>query len=230
MSGFVHPGIGLTVADLNHIKARLTVEPWKTGYDDMAASSTASLSYVMQGPYVTVSHKKPGNPQPNDPSDPAWENDMEAVHNLARMWYFTDNAAYAQKARDILITWANNHTLFDAGEVYLEMGYRAHQVFEGAEILRGTWPGWTQADTDTLKTYFETVWWNSIYDHLAVPDPLRSANQGMSQLAAALGVAVFLDDEVKFEQCLLPTTTSSTGAMAAPPTRALIRASLETSP
>ncbi|MDP4609886.1 MAG: alginate lyase family protein, partial [Opitutales bacterium] len=179
---------------------------------------------------VTVSHKKPGNPQPNDPSDPAWENDMEAVHNLARMWYFTDNAAYAQKARDILITWANNHTLFDAGEVYLEMGYRAHQVFEGAEILRGTWPGWTQADTDTLKTYFETVWWNSIYDHLAVPDPLRSANQGMSQLAAALGVAVFLDDEVKFEQCLLPTTTSSTGAMAAPPTRALIRASLETSP
>ncbi|MGJ8641602.1 MAG: alginate lyase family protein, partial [Opitutaceae bacterium] len=178
---YTHPGIGLTVADLDHIKARLTVEPWKTGYDDMAASSTASLDYVMQGPYVTVSHKKPGNPQDNDASDPAWENDMEAVHNLARMWYFTDNAAYAQKARDILISWANNHTLFDSGEVYLEMGYRAHQVFEGAEILRGTWPGWTQADTDTLKTYFEDVWWNSPHDHLAVPDPLRSANQGMSQ-------------------------------------------------
>ena len=44
---------------------------------------------------------------------------MEAVHNLARMYYFTDNAAYAQKARDILITWANTHTLFEAGEVYL---------------------------------------------------------------------------------------------------------------
>ncbi|MGJ8652531.1 MAG: carbohydrate-binding protein [Opitutaceae bacterium] len=210
---FVHPGIGLTVADLDHIKARLTVEPWKTGYDDMAAKSTASLSYVMQGPYVTVSHKKPGNPQPNDPSDPAWENDMEAVHNLARMWYFTDNAAYAQKARDILITWANNHTLFDQGEVYLEMGYRAHQVFEGVEILRGTWPGWTQADTDTLKTYFENVWWNSPYDHLAVPDPLRSANQGMSQLAAALGVAVFLDDEVKFEQCLKAFRSDAAAAL-----------------
>ncbi|MDB4284593.1 carbohydrate-binding protein, partial [Akkermansiaceae bacterium] len=83
-----------------------------------------------------------------------------------------------------------------------DMGYHAHNVFEGAEILRSTWPGWTAADTTTCQTYFEDVWWDSPEDHLAVPDPLRSANQGMAQFAAALGVAVFNDDDEKFEQCL----------------------------
>lgn len=197
---FVHPGIGMTVEGLDAIKANLNVEPWKTGYEDLQAASQSSLSYTMQGPYEEVSHKKPGNPQPNDPSDPAWESDMLAVHNLARMWYFTENEAYAQKGRDILISWATTHTNFAPGEVYLEMGYNAFHVFGGADILRGTWPGWTTNDTEICKTYFENVWWDP--NHIPVPHPLRSANQGMSQFAAAIGVAVFLDDQEKFDQCL----------------------------
>ncbi|MEP4077856.1 carbohydrate-binding protein [Haloferula sp.] len=203
---FVHPGIGLSVADLNHVKANLTVEPWKSGYDDLAGSSLSSLSYTMQGPFAEVGHTAAENRN-------SWRSDMQAVHHLARMWYFTDDVAYAQKARDILISWATTHTTFLAGETYLDMGYHAHSVFEGAEILRGTWPGWTQADTDTCKTYFEDVWWDSPLDHLAVPDPLRSANQGMAQFAAALAVAVFNDDQVKFDQCLEVFRTDAPAAL-----------------
>ncbi|MGJ8653632.1 MAG: carbohydrate-binding protein [Opitutaceae bacterium] len=195
--GFIHPGIGLSLGDLVHVKANLAVEPWLTGYNDLAASSYSSLSYTpnQDGTITDVGHTAAENRN-------AWRDDMLAIHHLARMWYFTDNAAYAQKARDLLILWANTHTTFLAGETYLDMGYHAHSVFEGAEILRGTWPGWTEADTTTCKTYFENVWWDSPLDHLAVPDPLRSANQGMAQFAAALAIAVFNDDEVKFNQCL----------------------------
>ncbi|MGJ8641241.1 MAG: carbohydrate-binding protein [Opitutaceae bacterium] len=203
---FTHPGIGLNIADLNHIKANLNVEPWKAGYEDLAGNSLSSLDYTMQGPFAEVGHTSAENRN-------SWRSDMQAVHHLARMWYFTDNSAYAQKARDILISWANTHTLFLPGETYLDMGYHAHSVFEGAEILRGTWPGWTQADTDTLKAYFENVWWSSPHDHLAVPDPLRSANQGMSQFAAALAVAVFNDDQVKFDQCLEVFRTDAPAAL-----------------
>ena len=116
------------------------------------------------------------------------------------MWFFTDEEAYAQKARDILISYATTHTIWLLGQTYLDMGYHAHDVFQGAEILRGTWPGWTQEDTDTCKSYFNDVWWDQ--SHIAIPDPLRSANQGMAQLTAALAIAVFNDDEFRFEQCL----------------------------
>ncbi|MDF7801630.1 carbohydrate-binding protein [Pontiellaceae bacterium B1224] len=188
---FVHPGIALTVEGLDHIKANLNVEPWKTGYEDMLDSNLSSLNYTMKGPFAEVGRSE---------NNGSWESDMEAVHSLARMWYFTENEAYAQKARDILISWATTHTEFLEGETYLSMGYECMHVFEGADILRGTWPGWTQSDTDICKAYFENVWWD-IY-HIAVPHPLRSANQGMSQFTAALGVAIFNDDEEKFEQCL----------------------------
>ena len=201
---FVHPGIGLSLADLNQVKANLNVEPWKTGYDDLAARPEASLNYTMKGPHLTVGHTAEENR--ND-----WRSDMIAVHHLARMWFFTDNAAYAQKAHDILLSWANTHTTFLDGETYLDMGYHAHSVFEGAEILRGTWPGWTQNDTDILKVYFQDVWWDS--GQLSVPNPMRSANQGMAQFAASLGVAIFNDDDAKFEQCLESFRTDAPAAL-----------------
>ncbi|MDF7825452.1 carbohydrate-binding protein [Pontiellaceae bacterium B12227] len=187
----VHPGIPLTVEDLDLIKANLNNEPWATGYADLVSDSHSSLDYEMKGPFAEVGRTT---------NSSAWENDMGAVHNLALMWYFTEDEAYAQKGRDILISWATNHTEFLSGETYLTMGYNAWLVFEGADILRGTWPGWTVEDTETCKTYFENVWWDET--HIALPGPLRSANQGASQYAAALGVAIFNDDEEKFNLCL----------------------------
>ena len=199
---FVHPGFGVSVADLEHVKARINVEPWKTGYDDMLDTGKADLSYTMRGPFVEVGRRI---------NNGEWESDMEAVHCLARRWYYTGNSAYAQKARDILISWATTHTSFAQDQAYLSMGYEGMHVFEGAEILRGTWSGWTQSDTDTLKTYFENVWWNS--PELAMPGPQRAANQGMSQYLASLGVAIFNDDEEKFEQCLHTFLTDATALL-----------------
>ncbi len=205
----VHPGIPLTVEDLDAVKANLTVEPWATGYADLLSDSHSSTNYVMRGPWQTVSHTKPG--ADNDGSGKDWESDMEAIHCLARMWYFTEDEAYAQRGRDILISWATNHTLFNSGETYLEMGYNAWRVFEGADILRGTWLGWTAEDTEICKDYFETVWWDS--DHIPVPGPLRSANQGAANLTPAVGVAIFNDDEVKFNQCLEAFRAGPAGAL-----------------
>ena len=200
---FVHPGIAVSVEDLDHVKARLNVEPWKTGYEDMLDSGLSDLDYVMRGPFAEVGRRT---------NNGEWENDMEAVHSLARRWYFTGNEAYAQKARDILIAWATTHTLWnDDSGTYLSMGYECMHVFEGADILRGTWPGWTQSDTDIVKAYFETVWWDEF--HIAVPGPLRAANQGMAQFTAALGIAIFNDDQEKFDQCLQVFLTDAAAAL-----------------
>ena len=82
---------------------------------------------------------------------------MNAIWNLSRMWYFTGDTAYAQKAHDILLAWANTQTEFSGSESMLDLGDYASRFVGGADILRGTWPGWTAADTTAVKAYFANV-------------------------------------------------------------------------
>ncbi|HZI33611.1 MAG TPA: alginate lyase family protein, partial [Candidatus Binatia bacterium] len=148
---FNHPCIPTTLQELETIKASLNQEPWKSGYAILAADSHSSLNYTMQGPFGTVTR----NPNLNLNE---WRNDMVAVYDLARMWYFTGNTNYAQKAHDILLVWANTQTNFGGQESGLDLGDYAHCYAGGADILRGTWPGWTAADTASVSNFFENVY------------------------------------------------------------------------
>ena len=199
---FTHPGIPLTLADLNQLKANLTVEPWKSAYSALVADSHSQTTYAMQGPFEMVSR----TPNVNLGQ---YGNDMQAVFNLARMWFFTSKSAYAQKAHDILIAWATVHKTWGGAEPYLTMGDYAYRMYAGADILRGTWPGWTQADTTTCKAYFTDVYWSAA----TVPNPLRSANQGVEQLITGVGVATFNDDTDKFNQCLQAFRADAVGGL-----------------
>ena len=46
------------------------------------------------------------------------------------------DTAYAQKAHDILLAWANTQTSFAGGESMLDLGDYAYRFVGGAEILR----------------------------------------------------------------------------------------------
>lgn len=190
-SAFVHPGIGLTIPDLNAVKANLGNAPWASGYQLLAGDSKALLSYTMQGPFAQVSR----NP---DVNRSAWESDMAAVYELTLMWHFTGNAAYAQKAHDILLAWAKTQTSFGGAEAAFDVGDAAYEYGTAADILRGTWSGWTPADTSTVQNYFNSVFWPT----LNIPGPVMSGSQGMEQIQGAVAIAIFDDDHTKFNQAL----------------------------
>jgi hypothetical protein len=120
---------------------------------------------------------------------------MEAVYALARMWYFTGNAAYAQKAHDILIAWATTNTTFNGNEAGLAMGDYAYRFAGGADILRGTWSGWTSADTTTVQNYFLNVLWPNCQSNNNITGP---CNKGDIEMEAGIAIAVFCDDTTKF--------------------------------
>jgi len=185
---FTHPGIPLTRDDLAALKANLNTEPWKSGYAALAADGRSQLGYVMQGPF---DHVNRNFHQTYDHSS-EWKNDMQAVFNLALMWSFTGDARYAQKSRDILIAWATRHTVFNGVEAPFDLGDYAYCYAGGADILRGTWSGWTPKDTDTVKNYFKKVF------SPGSPGLNGSGSQGMEGLLAALAVAVFCDDTASF--------------------------------
>jgi hypothetical protein len=187
---YTHPCIPHTAQDLAFVKANLNREPWKSGYAALSGASTSQLNWTMDGPYAQVS--RAGS---YDGNLTAWKNSMAAVHNLALMWYFTGNDAYAQKAHDILIAWATTNTTFNGNEAGLALGDHAQLFGGGASILR-TWSGWTAADTTTVKNYFANVLWPNCQANLNIAGP---CNKGDIAMEAGIAIAVYCDDTAKFD-------------------------------
>jgi autotransporter-associated beta strand protein len=188
---FAHPGIPFTQYDLNQLKQNITREPWLSAYNAFTNDSHSKLSYGMKGPFATVTRAPNLN-------NVAWTEDMVAVHNLAFMWVFTGDSAYARKATNMIDAWAVTNTTWGGGESMLDIGDYAQYWATGADILRGTFPGWSATNTAHVKNYFETV----LYPTSWVPFPLRDQNKGALQLKIALAAAAFNDDAVKFNQAI----------------------------
>jgi autotransporter-associated beta strand protein len=188
---FVHPGIPFTQSDLDQLKVNITKEPWLTGYNSLKNDNKSKLTYTMSGPFVNVTRSP-------DLNNGAWKNDMVAIHNLTFMYVFTGDAAYAAKATQILDAWAVTNTTWGGGENMLDIGDYAPYFIPAADILKSTYPGWTAANTAHVNNYFANV----LYPASWVPNPLRDCNKGAIQLQIALGIAAFLDDEVRWNQAI----------------------------
>ena len=102
-------------------------------------------------------------------------------------------------------------TNFGGVEADLDIGGEAVAYGGGADILRGTWPGWTAADTLTVSNFFEKVY---------LPGAIGStnfytqgpANKGALSMVAGVAIATFCDDTNLFNQMLyLYRTTASAG-------------------
>ncbi len=182
-----HPGAPLTLSDLETVKAYVEEgrQPWKSGFDLLAKDGRAQPTYIMAGPYEKVSRAPHENLWP-------WRVDMMAIWNLSRMWYFTQDDSYAIKAREILLEWATTQTEFSGRESMLDLGDYAYMFVGGADILRGTWPGWTEADTATVKKYFNDVLMPASAPYGEIQ--YGAANKGALSLVSLGLMAIFNDD------------------------------------
>ena len=128
-----------------------------------------------------------------------------AIWNLSRMWHFTGNEEYAKKARTILRAWATTQVAFAGRESMLDLGDYAYMFVGGADILRGTWSGWTEDDTAVVKKYFKDV---------LVPasnpygeQQFGAANKGALALVALGLMAIFNDDAEALDKVVLQART-----------------------
>lgn len=199
---FQHPSIPFTKYDLEQLRANINQEPWRTGYNALAADSRSKLSYGMQGPFTEVSRA----PNLNNTK---WISDMIAIHNLTFMWVFTNDSAYARKATNILDAWAVTNTVWSGNESMLDIGDYVPYMVTAADILRGTFPGWSETNTAHVKKYFADVIW----PHSWVPYPLRDNNKGALQCDIALAIAAFLDDKAKWDQAIEVFRLDATAAL-----------------
>ena len=195
----VHPGAPFTAGDIARLKVDITSEPWKTAYN--AFSAQTNPNYVAS-PQVIVSRA------PNiDAARTAFFRDMNMLFNLSMMYAITGTETYAAKAKEILIGWATVNKQWAGDEDFLDLGDYADKFAPAADILKSTYPGWTAEDTQLVNTWFSEILWPVV----DVPNPIRGANQGAIQLKAAIGIAAFLQDPVKWQQAVHALRTDGGG-------------------
>jgi len=187
---FVHPGLPFTINDLERMKAnRASVEPWKESWAKIMSSNQAKLDYTMQGPAVDVQNK--GN-------DNIYISDITAMLYHALQWYFTGNEAHAELAISLIEPWAETHKTWSGTSAHLGAAWRGGTMAQACEIMRYTYPGWTDELTALTEDYFENVFWHLF----RLPNPLRAANQGANNLMGATYVAIYCNDQEKFDMCI----------------------------
>lgn len=164
----------------------------------LARDGKAQLTYDMGPAYAKVSRS------PNE-NIWAWRNSMVAIWNISRMWYFTQDDRYAIKARDMLLTWATTQTEFSGRESMLDIGDYAYMLVGGADILRGTWSGWTEADTAVVKKYFSEVLMPASNPYGEIQ--YGAANKGALALVALGLMAIYNDDVEKVNEVVYQART-----------------------
>lgn len=225
---FVHPGITLTKAELDSIKKEVNAgaQPRKSGWDKMKSSSLASLSYQ--------SNHKAKVLADGGTSD-GFSDDSAAILSQAIQWYVTGDKVHAEKAIEMMNNWSRTlKSIAPAPGGYnlqhrLVTSWVAQNFAEAGEIIRYTYSGWDQADIDRYERMLSDVFWPHVNAkpptcrnygpgcQFQGPGNPRASNQEASYAKAQLAIAVFLDDQNKFNAGLeryrwvLPRYVDSSG-------------------
>ncbi|MEV5889506.1 alginate lyase family protein [Nonomuraea fuscirosea] len=191
-AAFKHPGVLVSRAQLNFVRANLGNEPWKSAWNALQKSSYASLSYTAK-PRAVVECGMYGNPDHGCSDE---REDANAAYTHALRWYLTKDSRYARKAIQIMDAWSAVITEHTGSNAPLQIGFAGANFSRAAELIKHTYTGWTQAGrfADKLRTvYLPTV---------IAGKPNNQGNWELIMTDAAIGIAVHLDDRASFDRAI----------------------------
>jgi len=190
---FSHPGVLVSRAQLDFVKGRVAAgaQPWLAAYNQMMASSYASLSRTPK-PRATVECGSYSNPNYGCTDE---REDAIAAYTDALAWYLTGNAAYAQKSIALMDAWSatiQNHTNSNAP---LQTGWAGSVWPRAAEIIKYTYSSWPN------QARFATMLRN-VYLPVVIVGSSSNGNWELSMMEAAVGISVFLDDKASYDRAI----------------------------
>jgi hypothetical protein len=193
---FRHPGVVLSAAQLDEIRRGVHSgrEPWASWFKQYDGDPGKVGN---EGQYEEYSRN-------GDLHRGEFQSDMWQLYRMAVLWVVKKDRRAAERGIGILENYAKNQKRFGGVEATFMQGDCMNGVI-AAEILRSTYPGWTQKNTEDIQRYFRTVWWDPMRigkDNCGAGSHLWTANQGTIGLKAAMAVAIFCDDRVRFDMCL----------------------------
>ncbi|SEG95316.1 Alginate lyase [Nonomuraea solani] len=191
-AAFNHPGVLVSRPQLDHVKANLGNEPWKSAWAALRASSFASLSWTAK-PRATVECGPSSNPDLGCSDE---RKDGMAAYTHALQWYLTQDARYAQKAIQIMDAWSAVISQHIGHNAPLQTGWAGANFSRAAELIKHTytgWPGAARFATKLRDVYLPTV---------IAGSPNTNGNWELIMTDAAIGIAVHLDDQAAFDRAV----------------------------
>jgi PIN domain nuclease of toxin-antitoxin system len=188
---FVHPGVTMSKAQLDFIKAKVNAgqEPWISGWNKMMSYKESALTYQPK-PCQTVGFNV----------CQVIRLDGAAVYSHALQYYIKGNRANAEKAREIVNAWAAKNTNVlpnGSGGGCLISSWGFPRMVAGAEILRAAYPEWTADEKAKFSNYLNKV----VFDK-STNCNADNNNHEISGFANGLMMAIFLDDNAKYQKML----------------------------
>ena len=192
---FVHPGVLVSRAQLDFVRANVNAnaQPWRNAFNQMMASSYASLSRVPH-PRAVVECGSFSNPN-NGCTDE--REDAIAAYTMALAWYITGNPSYANKAIAIMDAWSAVLTSHTNSNAPLQTGWAGSVWPRAADIIRASYSGWSAASFARFSTMLRTV-----YLPVVIKGSNSNGNWELTMMEAAVGISVFLEDHASYDQAI----------------------------
>lgn len=191
---FSHPGLNQGRKDLDYMRQLVLQgkQPWKDAFSRLKAAADTAYTphphtHVLRGPYG----------KPNIGGDDLAK-DADRAYNNALLWYITRDTVYAGRAMRLLQAWTPLLWDFDYNDAKLLAAWTGHVWCNAAEILRYTYPGWKQEDTEAFSHMLLTVYWPLLRYYF----PQANGNWDGAIIHSILAIAVFTDNREMFSQAI----------------------------
>ncbi|MDV9171392.1 alginate lyase family protein [Streptomyces sp. W16] len=193
-AAFVHPGVDVSRSQLDFARTEVLAgaQPWKGAYDQMMASSYASLTRTPK-PRAVVECGPYSNPNYGCTDE---REDAIAAYTDALAWYITKDARYAQKAIEIMDAWSATITSHTNSNAPLQTGWAGSSWPKAAEIIKYTYTG-----TWTNSARFATMLRN-VYLPEIINGSNSNGNWELTMMDAAVGISVFLEDKTSYDKAM----------------------------
>jgi hypothetical protein len=201
---FVHPGLLFQRADLERMRAMVAAgtEPFIAGWSRLESDGRASADY-QPTPFAVVTRTSggtgEGNAELRDDAMRAFLNSVE--------WFISEDEAHALKAAEILDAWSSTLTAIEGdADRFLAAGLYGYLLANAGEILRHTYPGWSEANQDRFERMLLDIFYPLSHEFLETHAGSRVdhhfANWDAAQLVNIASIGVFADDRAKYDEAV----------------------------
>lgn len=187
---FSHPGIEMNEDDLDYMRTQVQKgeSPWKESFDLLDDYVSNKFKFTPRAHVISGAFAKP--------DIGGWDlmNSSKVAYGCALLWYITKDERYAKKAIEIFDTWSSVLRSFDENNAKFLVAFTGYEFCNAAEILRYTYSGWTEKNTESVTRMMMSVYFPMIRYYFTE----ANGNWDGAIIHTLMSIAVFTDNRELF--------------------------------
>lgn len=198
-TGFAHPGLLHTSADLARMAAKVKAgaSPYTAGVAKLTANRHSQSGWTAN-PQATV-YRGAGSPQ----NYAILYNDVHAAYQNGLRYHVTGDTAHADTAVAILNAWSAKLTsLQGSADRFLAAGLYGYQIANAAELVRDRDDFEFERFRKMLLDVFCPISESFLANHNGAVITNYWTNWDLTAMACVLATGIFCDDEAKVERAV----------------------------